>query len=151
MAAGIDPAISLMDDVELSLRLGRLGRRVFLWQRNRVSARGWRDKPAARAALVLLVAEFLGQHPRVTASVVLLDRVANLVEEGIDVAVRIGHLPDSSLTAKRIGDVDRILVASPEYLAARGTPESPSELRLHSVIGFTGLMPRREWRYQDGG
>jgi DNA-binding transcriptional LysR family regulator len=103
-----------------------------------------------RSALAPLVCGFLSQHPRVTASVVLLDRVVNLVEEGIDLAVRIGPLPDSSLIAKRVGAVRRILVASPDYLARRGTPVSPADLKLHSVIAFTGLMPNREWRFASG-
>lgn len=103
-----------------------------------------------RSALAPVICGFLGQYPRVSASVLLLDRVANLVEEGIDVAVRIGHLPDSSLVAKRIGAVRRMLVASPDYLARRGAPGSPAELRGHSVIAFTGLMPNREWRFQNG-
>jgi len=100
-----------------------------------------------RSALAPVVCGFLGQHPRVTASVLLLDRIVNLVEEGIDVAVRIGTLPDSSLIAKRIGTVRRVLVASPDYLARRGTPTAPADLKLHSVIAFTGLMPNREWRF----
>lgn len=103
-----------------------------------------------RAALPTVVCDFLAEHPRVTASVVLLDRVVNLVEEGMDVAVRIGHLPDSGLIARRIGTVRRILVASPDYLSARGTPVSPAELPRHSVIVFTGLMRNREWRFLDG-
>jgi DNA-binding transcriptional LysR family regulator len=103
-----------------------------------------------RSALAPVVCGFLDQHPRVTVSVVLLDRIVNLVEEGIDVAVRIGHLPDSNLIAKRIGAVHRILVASPDYLARLGAPTSPADLRLHAVIAFTGLMPNREWRFLDG-
>jgi DNA-binding transcriptional LysR family regulator len=102
-----------------------------------------------RSALASVVCGFLSQHPRVTASVLLLDRVVNLVEEGIDVAVRIGSLPDSNLIAKRIGTVRRILIASPEYLARRGTPAMPADLKLHSVIAFTGLMPNREWRFNN--
>lgn len=103
-----------------------------------------------RAALAPVVCDFLAQHARVTATVVLLDRVVSLVEEGIDVAVRIGHLPDSTLIAKPIGAVHRILVASPEYLGSRGVPASPTDLRQHSVIAFTGLMPSREWRFANG-
>ncbi|MCW5752279.1 MAG: LysR family transcriptional regulator [Alphaproteobacteria bacterium] len=103
-----------------------------------------------RTALAPVVCDFLREYPRVSASLLLLDRVANLVEEGIDVAVRIGQLPDSNLIAKRIGEVHRILVASPDYLARRGTPASPSDLRGHSVIAFTGLMPNREWRFLNG-
>ncbi len=103
-----------------------------------------------RSALTPVVCAFLSEHPRVTVSVLLLDRVANLVEEGIDLAVRISHLPDSNLIAKKIGTVRRILVASPDYLARRGVPQTPADLRLHSMIAFTGLMPNREWRFLDG-
>lgn len=102
-----------------------------------------------RSALAPVVCGFLSEHPRVTASVLLLDRVVNLVEEGIDVAVRIGPLPDSNLVAKRIGTVRRVLVASPDYLARRGKPKKPADLKLHSVIAFTGLMPSREWRFNS--
>ena len=102
-----------------------------------------------RSVLAPVVCSFLSLHPRLTASAILLDRILNLVEDGIDVAVRIGPLPDSNLIAKRIGAVHRILVASPDYLARRGTPASPAELKLHSVIAFTGLMPNREWRFSN--
>jgi DNA-binding transcriptional LysR family regulator len=104
-----------------------------------------------RSALAPVVCGFLDLHRRVTASVLLLDRVVNLVEEGIDVAVRIGHLPDSNLIARRVGAVHRLLVASPDYLAGRGAPASPADLRRHSVISFTALMPNREWRFLNGG
>ncbi len=100
-----------------------------------------------RSILAPVVSDFLGRFPRVTASLLLLDRVTNLVEEGIDLAVRIGPLPDSSLIARRVGEVRRVLVASPDYLARHGTPEEPSDLKRHAVIAFTGLMPNREWRY----
>lgn len=82
-------------------------------------------------------------------SVLLVDRIVNLVEEGVDLAVRIGPLPDSNLAAKRVGSVRRMLVASPAYLARRGTPQVPADLKLHSVIAFTGLMPNRELRFRD--
>lgn len=100
-----------------------------------------------RQAVAPVVTEFLRAHPRVTASLLLLDRLVNLVEEGVDVAVRIGELPDSSLVALQVGRVQRVLVASPGYLARRGVPQDPAELRLHEMIAFTGLMPNREWRY----
>lgn len=102
-----------------------------------------------RAILSPLVCEFLGQHPSVTASLVLLDRIANLVEEGIDLAVRIGSLPDSNMIAKRVGIVRRMLVASPDYLSRKGAPTAPSDLKHHSIIAFTGLMANREWRFGD--
>ncbi|OFX11441.1 MAG: LysR family transcriptional regulator [Alphaproteobacteria bacterium RIFOXYD12_FULL_60_8] len=103
-----------------------------------------------RLALTPIVCAFLNQHPRVSASLLLLDRVVNLIEEGIDLAVRIGPLPDSNLVGKKIGTVRRILVASPEYISSRGAPHSPTDLRDHSIIAFTGLMPNRELRFLDG-
>jgi DNA-binding transcriptional LysR family regulator len=97
-----------------------------------------------------IVSEFLRGHPRVTASLLLLDRVVNLVEEGIEVAVRIGQLPDSSLVARRVGEVQRVLVASPDYLAKYGEPRSPADLKRHAIIELSGLLPSREWRFVDG-
>lgn len=103
-----------------------------------------------RSALMPIVCEFLSQNPRITVSVMLLDRLTNLIDEGIDLAVRIGTLPDSNLVAKKVGMVRRILVANPDYLARRGTPLSPADLRMHSIVAFTGLMPNREWRFMGG-
>lgn len=104
-----------------------------------------------RTTLAAVVTDFLAAHPRITASVILVDRVVNLVEEGIDLAVRIGSLPDSTLVARRVGEVRRILVASPDYLERNGEPTTPGELKQHSIIAFTGLMPNREWRFVDAG
>ncbi len=103
-----------------------------------------------RSALAPLVCAFLDAHPKVTASVSLLDRVVNLVEEGFDVAIRIGALPDSNLVARKVGEVRRLLVASPEYLAKHRCPKLPADLKHHAIIAFTGLMPNREWRFVDG-
>lgn len=103
-----------------------------------------------RSAIAPVMSAFLRGHPRVTGSLMLIDRIVNLVEEAIDVAARIGQLPDSSLVARRVGEVQRILVASPDYLAKRGEPGSPADLKLHSIIAFSGLMPNREWRFVDG-
>ncbi len=103
-----------------------------------------------RTVLSPIVGGFLDSYPRVTVAALLFDRVVNLVEEGIDVGVRIGDLPDSSLIARRVGEVRRILVASPGYLARSGMPSVPGDLKLHSIIAFTGLMANREWRYVDG-
>ncbi|MGI9393014.1 MAG: LysR family transcriptional regulator [Boseongicola sp.] len=97
-----------------------------------------------------VVRAFLASHPRISVSLIAVDRVTNLVEEGIDIAVRIGSLPDSNLMAKRLGVVHRIFVASPDYLERRGTPVEPSDLKLHSIIGFTGIMPSHDWHYKSG-
>ncbi|MEP4380153.1 MAG: LysR family transcriptional regulator [Alphaproteobacteria bacterium] len=104
-----------------------------------------------RMVLAPIVTAFLAEHPKVTASVRLHDRVVDLLDENIDVAVRIAELPDSSMVARRVGEVRRLLVASPDYLKKCGTPESPAQLREHAVIAFTGLMPGHEWRYRAEG
>jgi DNA-binding transcriptional LysR family regulator len=94
-----------------------------------------------------LALEFLRRHPRVALRTLFVDRVVHLVEEGIDVAVRIGRLPDSSLTAVRVGLVRRVVCAAPSYLAARGTPASPAELASHDVVAFSGITPSRQWSF----
>ncbi len=95
-----------------------------------------------------IVRAFLAAHPRISVSLIAVDRVTNLVEEGIDIAIRIGELPDSSLMAKRLGMVRRLFVASPDYLDRRGMPNEPSEMKLHSIIRFSGIMASNDWHYQ---
>ncbi|HEY0252962.1 MAG TPA: LysR substrate-binding domain-containing protein, partial [Kofleriaceae bacterium] len=90
---------------------------------------------------------FLDANPAVQARLLLLDRVANLVEEGIDVAVRLGQLPDSTLLATRLGEVRRVLCASPGYLARRGTPKTPAALREHSCIMERDGSEMEVWRF----
>lgn len=82
-----------------------------------------------------LLTDFLARHPGLTARAVFLDRVVHMIDEGFDVALRIAHLPDSSLTAVRVGSVRRVVVASPAYLAARGEPLHPHDLAQHDAIG----------------
>lgn len=94
-----------------------------------------------RLAVVPLFAEYLAAHPRVTGSAHLWDRNVNLVEEGIDVAVRIGELPDAGLIARRVGAVRRMLVASPGYLARQGLPGDIDALTSHRIVAFRGVMP----------
>jgi len=92
---------------------------------------------------------FIAAHPKITVSLIGMDRVANIVEEGIDIAIRIGNPPDSNLMAKRIGNVHRMFVASPAYLQRRGLPTEPADLKLHSIIGFTGIMASHDWHYRS--
>ncbi|WP_060498585.1 LysR family transcriptional regulator [Pseudomonas sp. NBRC 111133] len=93
------------------------------------------------------IVRYLQQYPEVDVSAYFLDRVVNMVEEGMDVAVRIGPLPDSGLKALRVGRVRRMLCASPDYLARHGAPKHPSDLAGHAVIGTTNLSPRAGWRF----
>ena len=103
-----------------------------------------------RSILSPVIVGFLKANPRVTAKAVLLDRVVNLIDEGIDVALRVGELPDSTMIARHVGEVRRLLVASPEYISRCGLPKSAGELKLHSIIDFTGLLPNRKWSYLGG-
>jgi DNA-binding transcriptional LysR family regulator len=98
-----------------------------------------------------LLVRYLQQYPEVDAQCLFLDRVVHLVEEGIDVAVRIGELPDSSLQAVRVGRVRRVLVASPAYLQAHGVPQRPQDLAGHAIASAAGVSPVSEWRFNDAG
>jgi DNA-binding transcriptional LysR family regulator len=98
-----------------------------------------------------IVVSYLQRFPDVDAQCLFLDRVINVVEEGVDVAVRIGELPDSSLQAIRVGRVRRVLVASPAYLQARGVPQRPEELGAHTIASNSGANPLSEWRFDDAG
>ncbi|MGI9403614.1 MAG: LysR substrate-binding domain-containing protein [Hyphomicrobium sp.] len=103
-----------------------------------------------RMVLPSIVMGFLKSHPHVTAKIMLLDRITNLIEEGIDVGLRVGQLPDSSIIARQVGEVRRILVASPAYLSKHGTLKTPADLKHHAMIAFTGLLPNREWIFGEG-
>jgi DNA-binding transcriptional LysR family regulator len=100
-----------------------------------------------RLHVLPVVTRLLHEHRDLSVRLTLSDRLIHLVEEGIDVAVRIGELPDSALTAFKVGEVRRVLVASPAYLAARGTPATPGDLAGHDLIAFEGLGPVNEWRF----
>jgi DNA-binding transcriptional LysR family regulator len=93
---------------------------------------------------------FLTRHPRLTADLLLLNRVVNLVDEGVDVAVRIARLKDSALVAVPVGQVRRVVCASPGYLARHGTPQEPSDLKDHRCIRHAVLTPRSEWPLRMG-
>lgn len=98
-----------------------------------------------------IVVKYLQQYTEVDVQCLFLDRVVNLVEEGLDVAVRIGELPDSSLQAIRVGRVRRVLVASPSYLKARGKPSRPQDLDDHAIISSGGVTPMLDWGFAKGG
>ncbi|QDQ26254.1 LysR family transcriptional regulator [Chitinimonas arctica] len=93
------------------------------------------------------IVDYLQQHTDVTVAALFLDRVVNLMDEGIDVAVRIGPLPDSGMRAVRVGQVRRVLCAAPAYLDRHGTPQSPEELRRHTIIAANSTAPSVEWRF----
>lgn len=98
-----------------------------------------------------LVTEFLRKFPQSQVELVLHDRYLDLITEGLDVAVRIGALADSSLLVRRVGEVRRLVVASPDYLARRGTPTKPAELAHHDTIFSTSTWGPLEWRFGSRG
>jgi DNA-binding transcriptional LysR family regulator len=92
-----------------------------------------------RLHIMPIVSAFLRQYDSVDVNLLLSDRVISLVDEGVDVGLRIGHLPDSSLLAQRVGAVRRVLVASPDYLAQAGAPRSPEDLADHAFLSTVGV------------
>jgi DNA-binding transcriptional LysR family regulator len=102
-----------------------------------------------RLHVLPIVTEFLDRFPEVQAALALVDRPVDLVEEGLDVAVRIGALGESSAVATRVGALRRIVVASPDYLARRGTPQRPADLTDHDVVAFSGIAGVEYWVFRE--
>jgi len=100
-----------------------------------------------RLHVVPVVSEFLRAHPQVDVRLTLADRNLEWVDEGLDVAVRIGALPDSSLVAAKVGVVRRIACASPDYLRRRGTPAQPEDLAAHDCVSFEPLSSSTRWSF----
>jgi DNA-binding transcriptional LysR family regulator len=103
-----------------------------------------------RLHIVPVVAEFLAQYPKIGIKLLLTDRVVHLMEEQIDVALRIGELPDSTLMASGVGMVRMVVCGSPAYLAKHGVPSRPQDLAAHDCIGFDVLESRRAWVFGSG-
>lgn len=160
----------LLERSTRSMRLTDVGQR-YLERSRRVlaeveeaelSVHGERAEPRGRlvvsAPLVFgrlhvtpVFSAFLLSHPQLTGELILSDRYVNLIEDGVDAAVRIGALPDSSLVARRVGQVRRVLVGSPGYLETRGTPAGPAELGGHDLIAIPEIAGRSDWRFERDG
>lgn len=104
-----------------------------------------------RIYIAPIVTEFLDRHPGVSADVLMIDRVVNIIEEGFDIALRIGPLPSSGLAAIRVGQVRRVVCGAPAYFAKRGWPRDPGELISHRVMSVAPLNAGRQWRFGPGG
>lgn len=102
-----------------------------------------------RLRVMPVVESFLAAYPHTQVRLLLLNRVVDLVGEGVDVAVRLADLPDSSMTAVRIGEVRRLTCAAPAYLAERPPPKHPSELIDHWCIGLNEAGAQELWRYRE--
>lgn len=101
----------------------------------------------ARLHIMPRLGRFLDAHPLVKTDWELGDRPIDLVEDGVDLAIRIGHITDQSLVARRIGEMRRVTVATPSYFAAHGRPLHPEDLRRHDCIVYTGLATVDEWHF----
>lgn len=96
------------------------------------------------------IVDYLERYPDVSVSALFLDRVVNLLEEGMDVGVRIGALPDSTMRAIPVGHVRRVVCAAPEYLKRHGKLKQPSQLARHTILAASPVSPTIEWRFGDG-
>ncbi len=126
------------------------------------AAEGERTRPSGRLVMSAplgfgrlhvspVLSTYLARYPEVTADLRLSDRMINLVEEGVDLAVRVGHLGDSTLVARRVGEMRRIVVASPSYLKRYGEPARPEALASHVTIQFGAATAAPEWRFIEDG
>jgi DNA-binding transcriptional LysR family regulator len=103
------------------------------------------------AYLSPIITEFLIAYPDIDIDLRLSDRITNLVDEQVDVAVRVAHLPDSSLIALKLGVIRHVVCASPAYLDERGVPETIADLSRHACVTFTALEAPREWIFRERG
>lgn len=97
-----------------------------------------------------VVSAYLQRYPEVSAELRLEDRLINLVEDGVDLAVRIGNLADSTLVARHVGEMRRIVVAAPAYLKRHGEPKTPAQIADHQTIQFGASSASGEWRFVEG-
>jgi DNA-binding transcriptional LysR family regulator len=111
----------------------------------RIRPHGWINVTAptmfGQLHVLPVVQSFLAQYPQVDIRMLLLDRVVSLVDEGLDLGVRIGQLPDSSLRAIHVGQVRRVVCATPQYISCHGVPATPRDLRNHAIVACTAVTP----------
>ena len=98
-----------------------------------------------------IVNSYLDLYPEMQVEMVMSDRNLDMIEEGLDIAVRIGPLADTTLVARRVGQVRQLLVASADYIARRGMPQTPDDLPQHDVIFTSGRLNALEWRFREDG
>jgi DNA-binding transcriptional LysR family regulator len=94
-----------------------------------------------------IVTDYLAEYPQVSVRTLFVDRVVNIVDEGVDVAVRIGHLPNSGFSALKVGSVRRVVCGAPSYFAKHGAPATPADLANHAIISATSAWASTEWRF----
>jgi DNA-binding transcriptional LysR family regulator len=103
-----------------------------------------------RLHVLPIAGEFLGAYPDIDLRIIFSDRISHILDDHIDLAVRVGTLPDSNLVASRVGAIRRIVCASPRYFAQRGMPSTPSDLTSHDCVTFDQLTSPDLWFFSDG-
>jgi len=140
--ARIEPILAALDDAEHSVREG--GELRGLLRMSMPTSFGVRD-------VIPRLAPFVERHPDLHIHLQLGDRRQDLIRDAVDVAIRLGRLPDSSATAKLIATIPRVIVASPEYLERHGVPTTPEDLSRHRIVGGTASAVPTAWRFERGG
>lgn len=148
---------------EAGLRLREDAQRILAeLEEAETAAAGARAEPRGRLSLTApllfgqrfmapILRAWLDRHPAMTASALFVDRNVSLLDEGLDLALRIGELPDSSLAARRVGAVRRVVVAAPTYLARHGRPQTPAELAGHCLVYASSVDERPAWNFSRAG
>jgi DNA-binding transcriptional LysR family regulator len=158
--SGVTRLIAALED-RLGARYLERARRILAdVEEAEASAEGERTRPGGRLTVSApvgfgrlhvgpMMSAYLKRYPEVSGELRLSDRVINLVEDGVDLAVRIGHLADSSLVARHVGEMRRIVVASHGYLRRRGEPDRPEAIAAHATIQFGALTGPPDWRFVE--
>lgn len=140
--ARIEPILAALDEAEHSVREG--GELRGMLRMSMPTSFGIRD-------VIPHLASFAERHPDLHIQLQLGDQRQDLVRDAVDVAIRLGRLPDSTATTKRIATIPRVVVASPEYLARAGTPGTPDDLVRHRIVGGTAAAVPTAWRFERDG
>src|ERR1700722_17563975 len=140
--ARMEPSLTALDEAEHSVREG--GELRGLLRMSMPTSFGIRD-------VIPRLANFAQRHPNLHIQLQLADRHQDLIKGAVDAAIRLGRLPDSTATAKLIATIPRVVVASPDYLARHGAPETPEDLVRHRIVGGSAAAGPTAWRFERDG
>ena len=140
--ARIEPILAALDEAEQSVREG--GELRGLLRMSMPTSFGIRD-------VIPRLSSFAERHPNLHIDLQLGDQRQDLIRAAVDVAIRLGRLPDSTATARRIATIPRVVVAAPDYVARHGVPETPDDLPGHRIVGGTASAVPTAWRFQRDG
>jgi DNA-binding transcriptional LysR family regulator len=140
--ARIEPILAALDEAEASVREGDEFRGVL--RMSTPTSFGIRT-------IIPRLSAFVARHPALRVELQLEDRRQDLVRDAVDVAIRLGRLPDSTATARLIAEIPRVIVASPDYLSLHGVPAHPDDLAQHRIVGGTASAVPAAWRFERDG